>query len=431
MNPLARGLYVSACFWGSMMDLRAVMFLETGDPAHHTTTPGDNSGWQYEGKFMTFLGVPIAPHFFITAKHFGGTVGTTFDFRGEIYTTIAKHDSASTDLTIWEVDHSKPFPNYAPLSSGTADVGATATIMGRGTRRGAEYSLSGVPRGWLWGPSDDVQRWGRNIVDVVIDGGPTYGELLYMNFDNPGIEHECHLSVGDSGGGVFVLEDGLWRLAGINFSVDGPFREVVGGPSFMAALYDARGLYLDGQTEPVPDPGGNNPSGFYASRISASLPWITGLAPAASSLAPENFEAWRVLYFTPAQIAAGDAGPLADPDADGITNLVEFAQNLDPTYSERHVLPASSGIRGLPVVGKETTGGQEYLTIEFIRRTAGSGSGLTCLARFSQDLNVWAAGSPEQVTAINPRWERVKVRDTVPVTLSDRRFARVHVVKTD
>jgi len=26
----------------------AVIFLDTPDPAHNTSTPGDNSGWQYE-----------------------------------------------------------------------------------------------------------------------------------------------------------------------------------------------------------------------------------------------------------------------------------------------------------------------------------------------------------------------------------------------
>ena len=56
-------------------DVRAVIFVESGDPAYHTTTPGDNSGWQYEGQFSYFLGVPIGPYHFITAKHIGGTVG--------------------------------------------------------------------------------------------------------------------------------------------------------------------------------------------------------------------------------------------------------------------------------------------------------------------------------------------------------------------
>ena len=226
---------------GLLQHSEAVMFLDTADITHNTSTPGDNSGWQYEGKFMTFLGVPIGPYFFITAKHFGGTVGTVFDLHGDVYTTIAKHVSPTTDLVIWEVNHAKPFPVYAPLSSGVADIGAVAAIFGRGTRRGAEVVVGGEPKGSLWGPGDDVKRWGRNVVTAVVSGGTGYGPLLYCDFDKPGIADECHLSVGDSGGGMFVLENGLWRLAGINLGVDGPFRTSPGGTSFYGSFYDLGG----------------------------------------------------------------------------------------------------------------------------------------------------------------------------------------------
>ena len=96
-----------------------------------------------------FLGVPIAPHFYITAKHIGGSVGQVFNFHGDNYVTIAFHDSPptpasrATDLRIWEVEHAKPFPTYAPLSTGVADLGATATILGGGAQRGDSVSVSG------------------------------------------------------------------------------------------------------------------------------------------------------------------------------------------------------------------------------------------------------------------------------------------------
>ena len=195
----------------------AVIFLEMVNPAHHTSTPGDNSGWQYEGKFGNFMGVPIAPYFFISARHLtDSSVGAVFNFHGDLYTTIAKYENPDADLRIWEVDHAKPFPTYAPLSSGAADIGSVITAFGRGTRRGAEVLVSGALLGWKWGTVDRVPRWGRNVVEGTVDGGEGYGELLYCDFDNPGIADECHLSYGDSGGGMFVLEGGLWRLAGIH-----------------------------------------------------------------------------------------------------------------------------------------------------------------------------------------------------------------------
>lgn len=427
LKSMVAGLCLMACLMGRS---EAVMFSDTGDITHNTSTPGDNSGWQYEGKFMTFLGVPIAPHFFITAKHFGGSVGTVFDFHGDSYTTIGFHDSPTTDLRIWEVNHAKPFPVYAPLSSGVADIGAVAAIFGRGTRRGAEVVVGGEPKGWIWGPGDDVKRWGRNVVTGVVSGGASYGPLLYCDFNKPGIANECQLSVGDSGGGMFVLENGLWRLAGIHLAVDGPFRTSLAGSNISGSFYDMGGLYLfNGLTwELIPESASNIPSSFYSSRISASLPWISGIAPEVNSLAPESYSAWRRLYFTPAQIATPlTTGALGDFDTDGFSNLLEFAFNLDPSFNERAVMIAGSGLRGLPLVRRETLSGAERLTVEFVRRTVSSGAGLTYIPQFSSDMSVWEAVGTVTVSAINPRWERVKVVDSLTIGDTPKRFSRVKV----
>src|SRR3954451_17546451 len=65
------------------------------DPGRNTTAPGDptlNGLWQLEGQFRGFLGTPIAPHYFITAEHIGGSPGDPFVFVGKTYTTTAVYD---------------------------------------------------------------------------------------------------------------------------------------------------------------------------------------------------------------------------------------------------------------------------------------------------------------------------------------------------
>jgi hypothetical protein len=410
----------------------AIIFFQTADPTHNTTTPGDNSGWQYEGKFNDYLGVPIAPHFFITAKHIlGNNVGHIFYFHGDAYTTIAKHDSPTTDLQIWEVDHAKPFPSYAPLSSGVNDVGSLATIVGRGTQRGVAVVQNSELKGWKWGTIDAVQRWGRNVVTGAFDETP-YGPLLYLDFDQNGVTNECHMSVGDSGGGVFVLENGLWRLAGLNYLVDGPFRKDVseGNDGYLATLFDYGGMEYKTDMGWVlePEAANDKPSAFYASRISASLEWITDKATGSNTIAMENFAAWQKLYFTPAQIAAPlQSGPLADFDQDGINNLLEYAFHLDPIFNEQKIVDAATGFRGLPLIRKEVILGEERLTIEFLRRKNSNGAALTYMHEFSSNLDAWETVGTTVVTSINERWERVKVTDSVTRAESPRRFGRVRV----
>jgi hypothetical protein len=179
----------------------------------------------------------------------------------------------------------------------------------------------------------------------------------------------------------------------------------------------------------VTDEPADVPSSFYSCRISASLAWISNLVPAVNTLAPESFEAWLPLYFSPAQIADPTiAGRLADFDKDGINNLLEFALNLDPVFNERAVMAANTGLRGLPLVRLEPDGPDERLTIEFVRRTDDSGASLTYVPEFSDDLVTWVTGGTPIVQSINPRWQRVKVADTLAKSASSRRFARLRVV---
>ena len=399
-----------------------IILLETGDSARNTSTPGDNSGWQYEGLFGDFLGTPVAPLYFLTAGHIGDQ--GSFVFHGETFTTVAHFNDPASDLILWKVDHA--FTDYAPMF--TADhgneVGRTLRVFGRGTQRGSEIDLNGTARGWQWGPTDNVERWGGNVVaDLPTDGTAPYAPYVHATFDDPGVAHEAHLSVGDSGGGLFVLEDGLWKLAAINYAVDDLFTTANASSAFDAAVFDAKGYYQKNGDQSFSLITTDQPTGFYSTRVAARLAWVqsvTGQDPAV--LAAETFVGWEHLYFTPAQLAdATVSGPNADPDGDGVPNLLEFAFNLDPTFAEPATMVAGTGLRGLPLAGRTTVAaGDTRLTVEFVRRTTASGSGLTYNVQFATDLTTgdWQTGGTASVTAYGRRAAK---------RIASRRFARVMV----
>src|SRR5437762_13620106 len=90
-----------------------------------------NSGWQYQGQFGSVLGTPIAPHYFITAKHVGGD-SNVLVYNGQNYFVTTPYDDPDADLRIWHVRGT--LNSYAPLYTASSEVGQTAMLIGRGTQ---------------------------------------------------------------------------------------------------------------------------------------------------------------------------------------------------------------------------------------------------------------------------------------------------------
>jgi hypothetical protein len=260
---------------------RAVLFDSTGDPAFNTTAPGGalaGSGWQFEGDWLGFIGTPIASNYFITAGHIGGSVGDIFTFGGVPYTTTAMFQSPTSDLRIWQV--SGTFPTFAPIYTGSDEVGKSLVVFGKGTQRGSEISPGGTLKGWSWGTADGVQRWGTNVVSSIFTGTAGQGDFLVAAFDHGFNINEAHLSTGDSGGGVFIQDAlGHWELAAINYGVDGPYAlDAAGSGQFNAALFDQSGFYVKNDQTGIWEPQ-SGPGHFYSTRISSNSEWILGVIP--------------------------------------------------------------------------------------------------------------------------------------------------------
>jgi PKD repeat protein len=315
--------------------VRAVLFEATGDPTYNTNAPTGsltNSGWEYEGQWGVYLGTPIAPTFFLAAQHIGGSPGQPFVFNGFTYTTVTNFDDPSTDLRIWQVGET--FPYYAPVYTGSSEVGKLCVVIGRGTQRGEPFVESGVTNGWLWGTTDNVERWGENtIYNVAADqNGRQY---LMAQFNRPGIANECDLSVGDSSGGMFIEVGTTWELAGIHYAVDGPY-SVDGSTTddFDVALFDVDGLY---------DCGGGNcvlqtnsvPSAFYSTRVSVRVSWINGILNASPTAV---FSASSTNGTAPLTVTFADSstGPITNRFwrfGDGSTTNFAVATNPTHTYT--------------------------------------------------------------------------------------------------
>jgi hypothetical protein len=237
-----------------------------------------DSGWQYQGLWSFYQGTPIAPNYFITAKHVGGSVGNVFTYNGQAYTTTASYASPGSDLTIWKV--SAAFDTYAPLYTLSNEVSKTMTVYGRGTARGSAVTVGGQTKGWTWGTFDHARSWGSNKVDAITNGGAGLGSLLSFKFDASGDYYEGSLSLGDSGGGVFIKDGSTWKLAGINYGTDG-YYSYTGqtGTGFSAAIFDQGGLYVGANSSWTykPDQAANLPGGSYATRISSNMSWIRSI----------------------------------------------------------------------------------------------------------------------------------------------------------
>ena len=234
-----------------------------------------NSGWQWQGKWGGFLGTAISKHYFITADHFGGGVGGNFTINGKTHRTIEVWGDPESDLRIYRVKGL--FSSWAPLFTDSSEVGRSVVMYGRGRQRGDEVRVDGQLKGWKWGAEDFVQSWGRNAVSEIVNLGPGDSQLLKLPFDANGTTFEASLNGGDSGGGVFIKQGTKWKLAGINYSVDGKFStNSDGSGAFDASIFDRGGLWTGGIGFTA-DQAANLATASYATRISDRMDWIQGV----------------------------------------------------------------------------------------------------------------------------------------------------------
>lgn len=258
----------------------AIIFINSGDIEFNTSEPGGfyaGAGWETQGQYGAFSGTPIHSFAFITAKHLGGNVGDAFKLLGERYITVGYYPDPNSDLAIWKVDRPLPFTVAIPESS--PEVQTEIIIFGRGTQRGEAIispDTNGKLRGWKLGETDHRLRWGTNQITAYLDKNNNQvgrnnpnAQFIACQFDNFSNTNECTLSVGDSGGGVYVIDQGRWKLLGINFGVSGPYKTSLRESGYKAAVFDTGSLYtwVNGAWILTPDREEAQPGFFLVSLL--------------------------------------------------------------------------------------------------------------------------------------------------------------------
>ena len=162
-------------------------------------------------------------------------------------------------------------------------------------------------------------------------------------------------------------------------------------------------------------------------RVAFSGDTILVVSNAVGLFAP--IEVWRTAHFGNTNNPA-ISGNAADPDSDGIPNLLEYAFGLDPFV-------ASSN--GLPFGAVQNGSGTNYLALTFRRPI--SATDCTYTVMVSDDLSQWLAGSSYSGTNAVPvtanttevsrnqtnGMETIVVRDNVPMNSAPKGFMRLRV----
>ena len=271
----------------SLCTLLTILLL-TGTLAHGTVLKGAvgrnldaptgdlaDSGWDLQGQWRTFLGTPISSTHFITAKHVGGTVGNTkFVYDGQEYDTTAVFTDPNSDLAIWQVDGT--FSSFAPLYTKSDEEGQDIVFFGRGSDRGDPVTVGASLKGWEWTSGDNQMSWGQNTVTEIFTNDPDNPQTLRFTFDLNAGPNEAQLTGGDSGGGAFILDEGVWKLAGINYAATGSYQFTAdeSEDEFSAALFDESGLFVFDSVSDQWVPATGLPGSSFVTRISTNVDWI-------------------------------------------------------------------------------------------------------------------------------------------------------------
>lgn len=216
----------------------------------------------------------------------------------------------------------------------------------------------------------------------------------------------------------------VW-MSTFDTAVENTYYFAAGSHTHAAIGFTAQGIHrVTLQASAFLGPGATNPTG-------ASEPFTLIFAVGITAR-------WQGESFDAVQLADPDVSSLAaDPDTDGIPNVLEYAFGTEPLQGGP--IPTANGL-GMPVFSLVKEGGTLYQTLTYPRRRAGSRVlPETYQPWFSDNLDgTWstvgvtttAGDFPTGQSALNAVWEKVTSRR--PALEADAKgFARIGVTAGD
>lgn len=329
--------------------------------------------WDYVYNYKNSSSVAVGEYWLLTAAHVGddgGTGSLTIDGVNYIQQEVIFHaavddseHSNKADLAL--VRYDKPLPGWYPLYTGSVNNKSVVMVgFGRtGTVYSTYYTETALGNG--------TKRWGSQKIDgtatadyPLYTGGPmTYNDGVQMIFSTilSATPYEAGVGVYDSGGGTFVQQSGIWKLAGIN-------------------------------TTRYADPlDSSHFTGTFAVSIPAYETWLTQMIDSVTGDADSDSipNWWEEQYGT--NILAG-----ADQDGDGFTGEQEYIADTDPTDSNSF----------WQVEGAITSADQTFVfdgsaarQYQLVYTTNGlADPGLTWI---TNGVPIWGEGSGTEITVTN------------------------------
>jgi hypothetical protein len=210
-------------------------------------------------------------------------------------------------------------------------------------------------------------------------------------------------------------------LAGPDLSVISPIPVVIDGTVFYGnftagevtfAWTQLSGPGLTTFTAPAnPDTNATfSLPGIYELQLTATGPGAVTTSDSVVVTVVENYDSWTTAQF-PGNTNPGTIGQTADPDNDGIPNLVEFALNLNPHVNSQHQLPKPISENGM-------------LTLNYQRLIA---PGLSYVVEVSDELGNWQATANETWLSTAGNMESWQAQAPAPMNTQATQFMRIRV----